>query len=44
MDKRKKVVSEALKKTLNLKESPRKDEVLSTDRNSSILCALLIIS
>lgn len=30
LDKRKKVVSEALRKTLDLKESPPKDEVLST--------------
>lgn len=33
VDKRKKRVSEALKKTLNLKQSPQRDEVLSTVGN-----------
>lgn len=33
VDKRKKIVSEALKKTLNLKQSPQRDEVLSTVGN-----------
>lgn len=42
MDKRKKLVSEVLKMTLNLKESPRKDEVSSTEKFINPLCLLII--